>query len=390
MHPSSDLVYLNHAATSYPKPAAVLQEIDLCLGAPPEDRREGGRPDDSLAPCRAAIARLVGGSPERVILTPGGTHALNAALRGLVLGRQRGRRAPVHCLTTDLEHNSVLRPLQHLAAEGSVELEYLALEETRRPAWAPRRMRSDTLLLAITACSNVTGETPDLEAWGRVCAGAGVVLVVDAAQAAGSIELRLDRLPPRSLVALSGHKGLLGPAGTGALCLGHGVRDEELPAVWAGGTATQADLEWMPTELPLRLEPGTMNRPGFAGLSAGVSHVLARGVRTIARQKERLCASIEHVLAGVPGALILEPERINRAAGMVSFTIDGWNPDALVEVLQESYGIVTRGGLQCAPRLHHALGLPDGSVRVSVGLTTTEADVARLGEALREVSRRAA
>ncbi len=394
-----EVIYLNHAATSWPKPPEVIRRVRETLEAPPvESGRGNGRGADPLRACRESLATLFGmRDPSRVVLTAGATHALNLAIVGAVgtlagaVGTRDGTLetlggAPVRCVTSVLEHNSVLRPLRHLERDGRLALDFLSLDEFRDPAAVARRLRDGTRLVVLTAASNVTGARPDLPTVAALCEEAGAILVVDAAQAAGAFPLDMPSLGPRALVALAGHKGLLGPAGSGALLVGEGFRDDEVPPLLVGGTGVRSDLPFQPSEWPLHLEAGTMNLPGFAGLAAGVDLVLGEGVERIGAHRAHLTTLLLDWLEEIPGVQRHRPLPGELAAGVAAFNLAGWDPGEAALVLQESWDIVTRGGLHCAPLALPALGWPSGSLRASVGRSSTEADVHALVAAVRTLA----
>lgn len=415
-----ETIYLNHAATSWPKPPEVIRRVRATLEAPPvEAGRGGGRGADPLQSCRESLATLFGmRDPRRVVLTSGATQALNLAIVGAVgtLAPPGGARAgatgaradaagtlagggggssavantrsgaPVRCTTSVLEHNSVLRPLRHLAHDGRAVLDFLSLDEFRDPTAVGRRLRDGTRVVVLTAASNVTGARPDLRGVAALCERAGAILVIDAAQAAGAIPLDVPSLGPRVLVAVAGHKGLLGPPGTGALLVGEGFGDDELPPLLVGGTGVRSDSPLQPREWPLHLEAGTMNLPGFAGLAAGVDLVLTEGVERIGARRARLTSLLLDGLDEISGVQFHRPLPEELAAGVAAFNLAGWDPGEVALVLEESWGIVTRGGLHCAPLALPALGWPHGSLRASVGRSSTEADVHALVAAVRTLA----
>jgi selenocysteine lyase/cysteine desulfurase len=375
MQVSTCTVYLNNAATTYPKPPGVLSRVAGSLTEPP---------GDPLPECRRRLASLLGApDPDRIALTPGATASINYALHAAA-SLHAGR---FHCLTSVLEHDSVLRPLRHLARRGLIDLDWLSVEEVLSPIAVERRFRRETRLVVLTAASHVTGVQPAITSIGRLCDRHDVVLVVDAAQAVGSIPIRVTELPARSLLALAGHTGLYRPQGPGALPLGEGFTPQDLVPLIQGGTGLEAEDDFHPSELPQLFEPGTGNLPGFAGLAAGIEFVLRLGVERIGRRKSELISGLVHELRGIAGLRLYLPSRPDYAAGMLAFNLDRWPPSEASRVLQETYGIVTRGGIHCAPLYHRALGIPDGSVRASVGWWTTEADLQKLIGALRGMAR---
>ncbi|HBN08341.1 MAG TPA: cysteine desulfurase [Cyanobacteria bacterium UBA8530] len=372
------MIYLNNAATSFPKPPevldrirAVLAEPAFCLG------RAAGNGPDILMDCRKKLARLLGVSePTRIILTPGTTYALNLAIQGAC--REGG------VLTTALEHNSVLRPLEQLRRTLGLEVEILSYHESLDPEAYKKRWKPSIRVLALSAASNVNGAMPPLEAIADFCRERDLTLILDAAQGAGSMPMDVKKLPPKSLVALAGHKGLYGPQGTGALYLGEGIDDQNLRPLIFGGTGVNSESPLQPLELPLRFESGTMNLPGFAGLSAGLDFLFERGLASIALHKERLIERLTEGLREIPGLAILYPPHTHSPAGVLAFTLEDHSPSEIGDRLYEA-GIIVRAGLHCAPLIHKDLGCPGGSVRLSVGIFNREEEIDSALEALRAI-----
>lgn len=369
------MIYLNNAATTFPKPPGVPEamgmvftEPSFCLG------RTSGGGKDLLFECRSKLARLLSApDPSRIILTSGTTHALNLAIQG---GCKEGR-----VLTTALEHNSILRPLEHLRRNRGLEVSLLPYEEALDPdsyrkAWSPN-LRA----IAVSLGSNVNGAMAPLKEIAELCTEKSLILILDAAQGAGSVPLDVRQLPPKSLIALAGHKGLYGPQGTGALFLGDGIDCRTFPPLIFGGTGVKSELPVQPIELPIRYESGTMNLPGFAGLSAALDWVLETGVETIGAHKHRL---IQRLLAGLETLplKILHPPVPEYPTGVLSFVLPGRSSTEIGDRLYEA-GIIVRAGLHCAPLIHRDLHCPEGSVRISVGYFNTEADIDQALQAIR-------
>jgi cysteine desulfurase / selenocysteine lyase len=371
------MIYLNNAATTFPKPQTVVNAVHAALIAPPVEPGRAGGDVDPTRGCRETLADLFGvAEPRRVILTPSATHALNLVIYGRLLSRPGS-----HVVTTTLEHNSILRPLAHLRRNHGIRVTHLEPASDGRvdPAGLLEAARSDTRLIAVTHASNVTGCVQPVEDIALIAAEMGIPLLIDASQSAGSIPLDHGRLPGRVFVAAAGHKGLFGPMGTGVLI----VPDERLAQVFVGGTGVQSDNPLHPSELPLRYEAGTMNLPGIAGLTAGVRFVQDRGVDNLGRHRHRLIHRLRNRLRSIDGCRLSPLANDDGRAGIVSLTLEGGKPDELGFALQASFDIETRIGLHCAPLVHRSLGtLPDGSVRASVAAFNTNEDVEALAEAL--------
>ena len=360
--PILSIIYLNNAATTYPKPMAVVDAVRAALMAPPAEPGRSGSGVDPTRACREALAELFGVvESRRVILTPSATYALNLVIYGQLLSRPGS-----HVVTTVLEHNSVLRPLAHLRRSHGIATTYLEPLTDGRvdPASLLEAVRPETQLIAVTQASNVTGCIQPVEEIARLAADLHIPFLIDASQSAGAVPLEHGGLPGRIFIAAAGHKGLFGPMGTGALI----VPDDELAQVMVGGTGVQSDNPLHPNELPIRYEAGTMNLPGIAGLTAGVRFVLARGVESLGQHRHELIRLLRGQLRTIDGCRLSPLAEDDGRAGIVSFTLNGWKPDDLGFALRDSFDIETRTGLHCAPLIHRSLGaLPDGSVRASAG-----------------------
>ena len=261
------MIYVNSAATSYPKPSCVMDAMIRSMESAPVDSGRGlPGGGDALSSCRCALTRLINAAdPSRVILTSSATHALNYAIQGFV----QMQETKAHCVTTVLEHNSVLRPIEHLKQVGRVDVTYISSRDVLDTKSFSEAISSETRLVVVTACSNFNGCIPDLEGISRVCDEHGLCLIVDAAQAAGSISIDISRLTRRIMIAFAGHKSLLGPRGTGMLYVGEDISPDMLRSVIQGGTGIRSDALEQPREFPLLFEAGTPNVPGAAGLAAG-------------------------------------------------------------------------------------------------------------------------
>jgi len=384
------VIYLDNAATSYPKPEAVYRAIDEFV------RVSGGNPgraghrlaveaEAMIDDTRRLVARLFGAPrPERVAFCLNATDALNMAIKGVV-------RPGDHVITSVLEHNSVSRPLNRLERDGVITL-------TRLPASADHVIEPDavaaawtarTRLVALTHASNVTGTIQPAGEYGRIARERGGLLLIDAGQSAGVVPIDVEA-ELIDLLAFTGHKGLLGPTGTGGLVVGERV---ELDAWREGGTGGDSADPLQPAALPHHLEAGTPNVFGLAGLREGVRIVLDRGVESIAVHERALLATFLRALErsepfAFYGAdkVLLERGGEGRV-GLLSFTMRGYSPDELAALLDQHFAIAVRPGLDCAPYAHRHLGtFPEGTTRLSVGFLSTEDDVLKAAAALNELS----
>ncbi len=369
------MIYLNNAATAFPKPPAVVEAVRAALSEAPAHPGRGGGGEDGLLACRRLVAELFDvDGPERVALLPSATHALNLAIGGLA-------GAGEHVVTTCLEHNSVLRPLAHGSAEGRLEVTHVRadVEGHVRPRDVERAMCPRTRLVVVTHACNATGTVQDVEEIAGVAAGRGAALLIDASQSAGVVPLSHRSLPGRVFVAFAGHKTLLGPPGVGGLVLA----DDRLPQAIVGGTGVRSEEVLHPADLPLRHEAGTPDTPAIAGLAAGVRLVLERGVEAEGARRGRLVRRLVERLASIPGVSLSPVAGGDDRVGIVAFTLVGWTPGDLGDALLRSFDIEVRTGLHCAPLVHGALGTaPLGTVRASVGWANTASDVDALAQAL--------
>ena len=374
------MIYLDNAATSFPKPACVAEAMTHALtacGANP------GRAGHALAldagriveGCREGLAQMPGETDaSRVAFAFNATDALNMAIHGVL-------RTGDHVAATLLEHNSVLRPLSELSRSGAITLSLVAPEADGRirPEAVEAVITPRTRLVVMTHMSNVLGVLQDAAAVGAVCRRHGVLLLLDAAQSAGHVPLRPAQWGC-SLLALPGHKGLLGPHGTGALWAAPGVNPAPLRQ---GGTGSASESMFQPRMMPDVLESGTVNLPGIAGLRAGMRYALAH-MDEARENAAALCAVMRERLMDMPGVRVYTPQ----SAQLLSFNVEGIASQETAALLNEA-GIAVRGGLHCAPGTHRFLGtLQTGAVRVSPGLKNTRRDAMALADAVSRIARR--
>jgi len=367
------VIYLDNAATSFPKAPGVPEAVARCLaGAGGNPGRgshrfalEGSR---TVFQAREACARLFGlADPARLVFTKSATEALNLAILGLV---PPGGTVAL----SSLEHNAVMRPLRHLEAARGVRLLVVPFDACGRPD--PGQLRSALALrpdlMLLTAASNVSGCLPPVAEIAAQCRAAGVPLCLDASQAAGHVALP-PAGPDLPLVCFSGHKGLLGPAGTGGLCLAEGCAPEPLVR---GGTGSASDSEEQPTQLPDRYEAGSPNLPGLAGLLAAVRWLEATGIAELQRREAVLCDHLLRGLLALPGVAAPGPGPGEPRAPVVSITVAGRDLGELALELDRR-DIAARVGLHCAPAAHRSLGTFEagGTLRFSPGWATTRAEL---------------
>jgi len=380
------MIYLDNAATSWPKPESVAEAMTRFLhdiGATP------GRSGHRLAhaaervrfQAREAVAELFGATdPLRVVFTINATTAINLVLFGLL--------APgSHVVTTGMEHNAVMRPLRALERRGvQVSIVPCGPDGTLDPATVPHCFRPNTQLVVVNHASNVCGTVLPVREIGALARKAGIPLLVDAAQTGGAwpIDLRRDNI---DLLAFSGHKGLLGPSGTGGLVFGPEFDVKRLPPLIHGGTGSRSEHEVQPDFLPDKYEAGTPNTVGLAGLAAGVRWVLERGVTCIREHEAALLGRLLDGLRAVPGVRVFGTLDVRTQTAVVAFALVGKSPDTVAQALDERFGILCRPGLHCAPLAHRTLGTaPLGTVRFSPGPFTSVDEVEQAVCAVRELA----
>jgi cysteine desulfurase family protein len=367
-----DLAYLDHAATSARRPAAVIQAVAHYLevvGATPGRgghrlALEAGR---GVLRARRDVCRLLGlpGDPGRLVFGSNATHALNLALYGTL---DPGDTVVV----TAFDHNAVLRPVHRLTQERSVEVRLVAGDPTGaldRDAFTAAL--GGARMVVLNAVSNVLGTRLPVEELAREARSAGVLVLVDTAQSAGHLPVDLA---DADLVAFTGHKGLLGPQGVGGLWIRDGV---EVAPLLVGGTGGDSSRREMPGHLPDALEAGTLNGPGIAGLGAGCREILGEGLSSVHRRIAGLKGRLWDGLSGVDGVRVLSPREAD-GGGIVTLIPRRGDPARLAHALDRSHGVLGRAGLHCAPEVHRMLGtLETGALRLSVGWGSTEEDVDR-------------
>lgn len=387
-------LYFDNAATSHPKPPEVAQAMLRYMnevGASPgrgtyAEALEAGR---IVTRCRELINRLINGeSPQHVVFALNASDALNIAIKGVVRHHVR-RQESVHAITTAMDHNSVLRPLREVEGDGVNVTRVVVNAATGRvdPEDIRRSIGASTRLVAITHASNVTGVIQPITAIGAICRERNVRFLVDAAQTIGHLPLDV-RAANIDLLAFPGHKGLLGPLGTGVLYLRPGI-EREVDTLREGGTGSASERDVQPTQMPDRYEPGSGNGPGIAGLAAGVQWILDRGVESLRNHERRLTAILLDGLTRLTGVAVLGPHSADDRCGVVSLTMACSEPTDLAAILEEHYGILARAGLHCAPLAHATYDTSrlGGALRLSVGPFLGEEDVRYAVTAITEIAR---
>lgn len=377
-------IYLDNAATTFPKPAVVYEAVLDCLRRVGASAGRGSyrlalEADHLVFETRLALARLFNiGDPARLVFTANATEALNLALKGLL-------RQGDHVVTSSMEHNAVWRPLKVLERTRGIEITVVPCrpDGTLEVGDVSRALKDRTRLVVLTHASNVVGTVLPVGEIGRITRSRGILLLVDAAQTAGVYPIDVEEMAV-DLLAFTGHKGLLGPMGTGGLYLGPGVTLEPLKE---GGTGSESLLEEQPAVLPDRYEAGTLNVPGLAGLRAGVQYLLSEGVARVRQREKELTAYLLELLGGVAGLTVYGPRDPERQVGVVSFNLDRVGAERVAFILDDVYDIQVRSGLHCAPQAHRTIGTLDrGTVRIGLGYFNQESDLEALATALKEIA----
>jgi cysteine desulfurase/selenocysteine lyase len=364
------MIYLDNAATSWPKPDAVCGAMVDCIknyGANPgrSGHRMAIQASEKVYECRENLARLFGiGDPLRIAFTANATEAINLAVKGLLA-------AGDHVIITSMEHNAVVRPLKKLESRG-VELSVVRADSNGRVDLKDieNNIKPNTKLLLVTHASNVTGTVNDVQSIGRLAQEHKIIFMVDAAQTAGKYPVDVE-LMNVDLLAFPGHKGLLGPQGTGGLYIREGLM---LDTLKEGGTGSISESLEQPDFLPDRYESGTLNTPGIVGLNEGVKYILKTGIDNIRMHEKQLEQQMMKGLGQIAGVRAYGSN--NPELGVISITIDGRDCNEVCNELDEKYGIAARGGLHCAYLAHETIGTQNtGTIRFSIGPYNTTRDI---------------
>ena len=378
------MIYLDNAATSFPKPEAVYQALDRFARTELANPGRAGHKmalaaEHALDDCRHLLNQFFHGEgPERFVFTLNCTDALNMAFKGVLAEGD-------HVITTDLEHNSVSRPLRAMELAGRISLTRLKADgggsidpDAIKKAITPR-----TRLIAQTHASNVLGTVQPIAEIGRIVREHNLLFLVDAAQTAGAIPIDVKAMNI-DLLAFPGHKSLLGPTGTGALYVGPRAK---VGAWREGGTGGDSSSETQPREFPYFLEGGTPNVLGVAGLAAGLHYVVKQGLERIHAHEGELIQRLRHRLEEIGGYDVFGHQNMAQHVGTLSFRSESLPAAELGGILDQAFDVAVRPGLHCAPYIHRSLGTyPEGTVRVSPGPFSTKDDIDHLARALAEIN----
>lgn len=378
------MIYLDNAATSFPKPPQVYKEMDAFFRQRAANPGRAGyrlslEAEREIEAARKVLASLFGAKEShRIIFALNATDALNIGIKGLL-------RQGDHVITSTLEHNSVTRPLNALESSGIISVTRVraSREGFLNPEDIKEAINPRTRLIVITHASNVLGTVQPIKEIGRLARERNLFFMVDAAQSAGLWPIDVEE-QSIDLLAFTGHKGLFGPPGTGGLYVAERV---ELRPLREGGTGVDSHSPDQPGDLPFRLEAGTPNFVGIVGLKAGVEFLLSRGIDHIRAQEQRHLSTLLSCLEGDDRFILHGPRGTKDRLPIISMNIKEITPSVVGGILDESFGIAARSGLHCAPFAHKELGtFPEGTLRISPGYFNTEDDIAQALCALKEIA----
>ena len=383
-------VYMNNAATTWPKPQEVPDAVYAFMTRDGANASRGSASErdikslDILFTARMKAASLFGGyakaNPKYVTLTSNVTHSLNVVIKGFV-------KSGMRVVTTSMEHNSVVRPLRELQQNGvAVEVIQASLRGYVDPKKFSEAALERTDLAVVSHCSNVCGSVQPIEEIAEICEKRGIPLVVDCAQTGGVLPINASELGLAAL-CFTGHKGLFGPQGTGGIVWKPEFAEMCSPFI-VGGTGSLSHEETQPDVMPDKFEAGTMNLPGFAGLDAALDWIDRTGIDAIREREEKLGARLEEGLLSIKGLRLLGSTRGEAPRLPVyAFNIDGKDNGEFANDLSMTYGIEGRPGLHCSPLAHRTLGtFPEGALRLSPGYYTTEDEIAYTIESIRALA----
>lgn len=379
------MIYLDNAATSWPKPPGVLKAMaDVLEHTGGNPGRSGHRLSIAAArviyDTREEIARFFNISdPLRVVFTSNATHAINLALRGIM-------KPGDHVVTSSIEHNAIMRPLRSLEEQGiRLTIVPCAADGTLDIGEVEKAVSSTTRLVAITHASNVVGTILPITEIATIAHRAGALLLVDAAQTAGALPIDIQAMGI-DLLAFTGHKELQGPPGVGGLVIADSVDVSRVEPLMRGGTGSRSESEEQPDDLPDKFESGTANLTGVAGLGAGLKWVRGKGIDEIRDHLKTLSQALFDGLATIPQVRIYGTRDNERSVAIVSFTVAGKSISEIALRLDEEYGVLSRVGLHCAPAAHKTIGtFPEGTVRLAPGVFTNMSDVQDAVQAVSKV-----
>ena len=376
------MIYFNNAATTLVKPAemrkAVLNAFDIMGNA---GRGDGASLDAArlIFDTRVRLAKLFNAEdPKEIAFTSNATMSLNIAVKGLI---NQGD----HVITTVLEHNSVLRPLYEMEEKGA-ELSFVSCDALGNPLYDEfeRNIKENTKAIICTHASNLTGNVVDVERVGKIAKKHNLIFVVDASQSAGVLDIDVQKMGI-DVLAFTGHKGLLGPQGTGGIYVRDGI---DVKALLSGGSGFDSFNKNHPDMMPEKLEAGTLNGHGIAGLNGSLKYIEKTGIKNIREKEQDLMWKFYKGIKDIPNITIYGDFTSKDRAAIVSLNIDGYDSSEVSDALSYDYGIITRAGAHCAPLMHNALGTAKvGAVRFSFSHNNTEEEINTAINAVKELAR---
>jgi cysteine desulfurase family protein len=381
-----ETVYFDNAATSWPKPETMLKamtDFNAGIGASPGRSAHRMSIDSGrvIFEARERVARVFGSDdPLRIVFTKNATEALNIAIAGLL-------KPGDHCITSSMEHNSIMRPLRALELSGiKIDVITCPASGILDPADIANAIKPDTRAIYLTHASNVTGTIMPVAEVGRIAHDQGIVFCVDAAQTAGVVPIDVESMGV-DILAFTGHKSMFGPQGTGGLYIRKGL-EKAISPIMSGGTGSRSEYEQQPEFMPDKYESGTPNTIGIAGLNAGIGFIEKTGIDVIRdKEKSLVCHFIEG-MKKIKGAIIYGTQSVSDRTAVVSFNLSGKSPSEVSLILDEKYNIMCRPGLHCAPQAHKTIGtFPAGTLRFSLGYFNTEEEIDYSLKAMYEISR---
>lgn len=378
------MIYLDNAATTFPKPEIVYKTMDTfyrTLGANPgrSGHKMAVAAEKEIEDTRTVVAKLLGiKNSKRFIFTFNATDAINMGIKGLL-------KSGDHAITTYLEHNAVSRALNGLERRNIITVTKVRNSQDGfiDPDDIKNAITPKTRLIVMAHAPNVIGTIQPVQEIGRLARENNIIFMVDAAQTTGVCEIDVNRCCI-DMLAFTGHKGPLGPTGTGGLYVGEDVNIEP----WReGGTGFEPASLSQPEELPFKLESGTPNTVGIAGLRAGIEFVLSKGIQTIRNHEQKLTDKLINALKDDRRFILYGTTDITKKVGILSLNVNGFKPAEVGAILDQAFGIAVRPGLHCAPFAHQVLGtFPDGTVRISPGVFNTEDEINQLITALDKIA----
>ena len=378
------MIYLDNGATSFPKPRQVMEAVgdammNYCANPGRSSHFMAARTAHEIYKARVSLAALFGiEDAGRIVFTKNCTESINMALKGIL---KRGD----HVITSSMEHNSVMRPLAEMEKDGDIEVSVVKCSREGKldPKNVREAVRDDTRMIVLTSASNVTGTVMPVEEVGRIALRHGILFMVDGAQGAGHMDLNV-RKKHIDILAAPGHKGLMGPQGTGFLYVRENIH---MAPLMEGGTGTKSKERLQPRDFPEGYEAGTLNSPGIIGLGAAAVFVKKIGVGAIMKHERDLMRRLEEGLGKIDGVTLYGTGNVMEKTAVAAFNIRGYESEEAAMILNDRYGIAVRGGLHCSGTAHDTIGTGKmGCVRMSPGFYTCEDEIDEAVKAVEEMA----